>query len=577
MNVKPLIFALLVVLFTFSCKTEVSNKAACGDGILDPGEQCDLDVFTIQNCAQLNYYEQNGEIVCNPDCTMDLSVCAYQCGDGLVQADHEEECDGATMPETTCAQIDLGGGTLSCTDTCRYDVSQCEAAVVCGDNQIQAPFEQCEGDDLAGETCISQGYYGGTLACDATDCRFDTTPCETFGSCGDSEIQGVYEDCEGVDLNNSTCIDQGWFSGDLQCSASCEYDFGTCQNVAAISAANIHSCILLTDGTVRCWGDNQGSQLGFPGPDDSSTPVELAGLSGVTVISAGFFHSCAVLSDGTGRCWGAGTGGQLGNGTSDVTATPVVVSGLANIRSISAGYWQTCAVLDDDTAWCWGFNGYGQLGDGTIEQRLTPVSVSGLSGVLEIGTGRYHSCALLVNGGVKCWGYNESGQLGDGVVDHGNDCNTTAVGLAVGGDHACALLADGTLRCWGDNNYGQLGVASAGLPESPTPVTPSNSNLLHLTGVFAGGSHTCAIIYDNTLNCWGNNADGQLGDGTTTSTHSPRDVVGMPGVVSVDAGVWHTCAVAIGGNIVRCWGRNEDGQIGDGTTTNSLTPVDILP
>ncbi len=574
-----------------ACETKVKKIDACGDGVLDPGEDCDGNTLGISRCIDLGYYEQNGALVCNDDCTLDVSVCSFSCGDGQVQANHQEDCDGTNLPATTCAQIGLGGGQLSCSETCRYDVSACEGAAVCGDGEIMTPFEQCEGADLAGQTCEGLGFWGGALACDPEDCTWDTGPCEAFGRCGDGALQGAYEQCEGVELAGATCESLGVFDGALRCGADCRYDLASCQFITQLTAANLHACVRLSDGTVRCWGDNEGAQLGQPAPTDSVVPVEVPGLAGVVSVDAGSFFTCALLTDGTGRCWGGGTGGQLGHGVAEVSVTPVTVSGLGTIVRISAGYWQTCAVLSDGSARCWGLNQYGQVGDGTIDPRYTPVTVSGLAGVVDIGTGTYHSCALLDTGEVKCWGYNESGQLGDGIADHADECHnddcsmlpvtvagiTNAVALAVGGDHACALLDDGALRCWGDNGQGQLGRDPLALPESASPVAPSSSSIANLRGVFAGGGHTCVLWYDDTLRCWGDNARGQLGDGTTTDSHLPRQPTGITNVDHVAAGSQHTCALPKTHDTVWCWGRNADGQLGDGTLVDSLVPVRIVP
>ena len=574
-----------------ACETKVKKTDACGDGVLDPGEACDGAALSVSRCLDLGYYEQDGDLVCNDDCTLDLSVCAFSCGDGQVQADYEEECDGANLPETTCAQIGMGGGTLTCTATCRYDVSACEGAAVCGDGQIMAPYEQCEGEDLAGQTCEGLGYWGGALACDPETCTFDTGPCEVFGRCGDGVLQGTYEECEGTEFAGATCVGLGFFDGTLRCGDDCLYDPTSCQAVTQLSADNLHACVRLSDGTVRCWGDNQAAQLGQPAPTDSTVPLEVPGLADVVAVDAGSFITCVVLGDGTGRCWGGGTGGQLGHGTAEMSVTPVPVSGLSTIVRISAGYWQACALLADGTASCWGANQYGQVGDGTIEMRLTPVAVSGLTGVVDIGTGAYHTCALLDSGVVKCWGYNEQGQLGDGIAEHADECNnkdcsmlpvtvagiTNAVALAVGGDHACALLDDGTLKCWGDNGQGQLGIDPMTLIESPSPVAPSSSSISNLRGVFAGSSETCVLWYNDSVRCWGENSDGQFGDGTTTDSHQPHQPTGLGNVEHVAVGSRHACALPKTHDTVWCWGDNADGQLGDGTVVDSLAPVELVP
>jgi len=170
-----LIMTTLVLALT-ACEDE-KKKEGCGNGLLDLGELCDSTAVGAPSCAELGYYEQTAPITCNADCTWDLSACGSgRCGDGVVQAQHGENCDGENLAESTCQDLALGEGTLACSDSCRFDVSGCELAAVCGDGVIATPSEQCEGDDLAGSTCESLGYDGGTLSCLDT-CLFDESGC----------------------------------------------------------------------------------------------------------------------------------------------------------------------------------------------------------------------------------------------------------------------------------------------------------------------------------------------------------------------------------------------------------------
>jgi alpha-tubulin suppressor-like RCC1 family protein len=203
---------------------------------------------------------------------------------------------------------------------------------------------------------------------------------------------------------------------------------------------------------------------------------------------------------------------------------------LTNITRVAAGSFHTCALTTAGGVKCWGSNGSGQLGDGTTTPRLTPVDVSGLSSeVSAIATGLFgsHTCALTTGGGVKCWGNNFSGQLGDG---------TTTQGL------------------------------------TPVDVSGLSSGV---SAIAAGTGYTCALTTGGGIKCWGDNVFGQLGDGTTTQRLTPVDVSGLSsGVSAIAAGTEHTCALTTGGG-VKCWGRNSTGNLGDGTTTQRLTPVDV--
>ena len=187
--------------------------------------------------------------------------------------------------------------------------------------------------------------------------------------------------------------------------------------VTAFTTGAYHTCAVLGNGSLRCWGRNGNAQLGNGTFTNSSTPVQVSGLtSGVAAVSGGGGHTCAVLSDGTVRCWGENDFGQLGNGTTAGATTPVQVTGLTGAVDVSAGWRHTCALLGSGTVQCWGQNSFGQLGNGTTTSRSTPVAVSGITGAIGVTAGWWHhSCALLGGGTVRCWGVNEWGQFGNGT------------------------------------------------------------------------------------------------------------------------------------------------------------------
>jgi len=351
----------------------------------------------------------------------------------------------------------------------------------------------------------------------------------------------------------------------------------------SVSSGGHHTCSLVASGGVKCWGNNYYGELGDGTGKDSKTPVGVSRLpSGATAISAGYGHACALTPGGGVKCWGENGSGQLGDGTTaSYREAPVDVSGLSGeATAIAAGGWHTCAMVAAGGVKCWGNNTYGQLGDGTRTNRYAPVEVSGLSsGVASISAGRYHTCALMVTGGVKCWGRNVEGQLGSGGAKRWRTTPAGVTGLtsgvaevSAGGWHTCALLRLGGLGCWGANSYGQVGDGTTTRRRVPTRVSGLWGGV---AAVSAGSWHTCALMDMGGVMCWGNNAYGRLGDGTTTERHAPVDVSHLSsGAATISAGTAHTCALMdVGG--VMCWGYNAYGQLGDGSRQNRLTPVDV--
>jgi alpha-tubulin suppressor-like RCC1 family protein len=304
------------------------------------------------------------------------------------------------------------------------------------------------------------------------------------------------------------------------------------------------------------------------------------GAQAAKAVSAGWMHTCAVTETGGAMCWGANEVGQLGDGTTSDRYTPTPVSGLSSgVTAITAGKGDTCAVTRAGEAECWGENGYGQLGDGTMTGSHIPVPVSGLSsGVTAIAAAEYHTCALTQVGAVFCWGQNIYGQLGDGTTTSStipvpvSGLSSGVTAIAAGGNHTCALTRTGGVMCWGGNATGALGDGTTTERTTPVPVSGLSSGV---TAIAAGLGHTCARTQAGAALCWGLNAYAELGDGTTTTRLTPVPVSGLSsGVTAIEGGAVDSCAVTAAGG-AGCWGYNAYVEVGDGTTTTRLTPVPV--
>jgi alpha-tubulin suppressor-like RCC1 family protein len=228
---------------------------------------------------------------------------------------------------------------------------------------------------------------------------------------------------------------------------------------------------------------------------------------------------------------------------------------------------------------CWGANVNGQLGDGSTASSDVPVDVAGLtSGVSAIAVGGEHTCALTSHGGLKCWGWNARGQLGIGTaIDSDAPVDVPRLAgavsaVAAGGRHTCALMTAGGVRCWGYNEFGQLGDGTTTDRPMPVDVVGLPSSIRAIT---TGGNFSCALKTDGRVACWGLNAAGQLGDGTYMDSPAPVDVAGLAsGVSTIADGFYHACGVTTDGGVT-CWGGNESGQLGIGTTGDSPTMTGV--
>jgi alpha-tubulin suppressor-like RCC1 family protein len=357
----------------------------------------------------------------------------------------------------------------------------------------------------------------------------------------------------------------------------------TVLTAVAIAVGNDHACALMSAGGVKCWGANEYGELGIGTTDHTSHPypADVPGLtSGVTAIAAGYFETCAAMSGGGIKCWGRNDHGQLGNGTTIDSSVPVPVVGLTSgISALAMGETHTCAVTNGGGAVCWGWNESGALGNGSTVQSSTAVAVVGLThDVTAVTVGQNWSCALTSGGAAKCWGASDALGNGSFGIDSHTPVAVTGLGsrvtsISAGEEHTCAVTSGGGVKCWGINYWGQLGVDPKAIIGASTPVSAVGLRS-SATAIAAGTRDTCALTTRGAVKCWGDNSDGELGNGTTTSGSTAVVVSGLTGATAIAAGVLMTCALMQNGAI-SCWGNNTAGELGDGTTTSRLTPVTV--
>ncbi len=398
---------------------------------------------------------------------------------------------------------------------------------------------------------------------------------------------------------------------------------------AEITGGFYHTCARLDNGAAKCWGLNDAGQLGMgdtnqrgDGPGEmgnSLPPVDLGTGRKAVELKAGGEHTCARLDNGAVKCWGLNDKGQLGVGDSGNRGDgpgemgdnlPAVNLGTGRTAvALTAGRFHTCARLDDGAVKCWGLNEDGQLGIGDTNNRGDDLGEMGNAlPSLDLGTGRtavelkaggFHTCARLDNGAAKCWGHNLIGQLGRGDTSNRGDgpgemgdnllavelgTGRTAVALAPGRYHTCARLDNGAVKCWGLNKEGELGMGDTnnrgdgpGEMGDALPALDLGTGRAAVELKTGGGYHNCARLDNGAVKCWGHNLRGQLGRGDTDDRgDGPGEMGDNLPAVNLGTGrtvtqlwesVYTTCA-RLDNGAVKCWGRNDSGQMGIGDTNN---------
>lgn len=358
---------------------------------------------------------------------------------------------------------------------------------------------------------------------------------------------------------------------------------GTATTWRQVAVGVSHACAVRTDGSLWCWG--AGPETGLALTTDVAVPTRVQPGTSWTQVSAGSRTSCGIRADGTLWCWGANTDGQTGTGaaTGAPLLSPTRVGAATGWRSVSAGSLHGCAVRTDGSLWCWGSNTSGALGIGVAADQPVPVRVGTGTDWSVVSAGDDTSCALRAAGAVWCWGDNRSAQVGDGttlarsVPTPVRVAATTWAAVSVGNDgsqSACGVTTDGTARCWGSNATGQQGTGSSnpagtGAVAAPRRVAGGGT----WRQVAAGETHACGIRTDGSLWCWGDPSDGRLGVPRGLPQYRPVRV-GTAAWLQVATRGRHTCAVRAD-RTLWCWGYNRLGQLGDGTTTNRRAPVQV--
>ena len=413
------------------------------------------------------------------------------------------------------------------------------------------------------------------------------------------ESASIELNCPNSDVNQAESMECTIDLTDYVGTSTIRYEFVSAEtptsktHSSVLATGNSHTCAILENGSAMCWGLDNYGQLGDGGDATNlikpTSFVSIDGGQTVAQIYARQLRTCIVLDDNSASCWGFNPDGQAGDDSTNTYKSPSVKVEFPQgkgVKSMGMGLKHTCAILEDDTLTCWGLDSHGALGNGDSDtsDKYTPQTITTPSDrkVVKVEPGETHTCILLDDGGVMCWGRDNAGQLGNGDTSdtiHAPSSNVelpegrAATDLSVGNHHSCALLDNGSITCWGLNNYGQLGENTTTNRRIPVYAhLPTGSPAV---SVSVGPHSSCAILENSSVYCWGHNHYGRLGIGVTGGIYQlPMFVEGATNVVDLSLDYDHTCALSENGSI-SCWGRSKYGPLGIGPSGDINTPQPV--
>jgi alpha-tubulin suppressor-like RCC1 family protein len=580
-------------------------RAPAGDCDLaeecDGGTTCPADVKSTAECrhaagwCDISEYCDGIEDSCPIDA---LWPAGFDCRPVLYPCDVREICSGSSVDCPVDIYLPAGTACRAAAGPCDIE-EQCNGiAVTCPPDAFQAPSTTCR--PAVGACDIAEQCAGGTALCPADElegtgvvCRASVSLCDVVETCSGTSVDcpadvGAVAGTECRPDSDGTGCDVADYCDGIDTSCPDDTLSPTCEDQrVSVAPGRYHTCVVRADGTLYCWGDNTFGQLGLGVAGSSLLPVRVGTQANWKTVVAGAFHTCAITTGGAVYCWGRNDRGQAGADPADPATsltidTPRLVS-LTGATGLALGDFHSCA-LAGSAVYCWGANALGQLGRGTSADSYTPVGVAGI--YTQVAAGANHSCALSSDGAVACWGSNATGQIGSSVpigawsalpvaVSGLPAADERATSLAAGGPRTCVTYRSYGVACWGSNAARRSGDS---LGYSTTPI---DMGFTDAVGVTLGESHLCVRKLAGDVGCWGDNSFGQLGDTSTASRWLlPASIVSTSrDAVALVTGPMHTCAVLlpVPGETAAplvCWGRGEEGQLGDGNDRDRVRRIE---